>query len=113
MSTQPLALDLEECAVSSNKVIDSLSPPSDMCTEIYSVKELGRLLAKESGLDSGKYDVVIEFKVGSLQLRDDKSPNAVPAMGVGFGGIALRPSSKDGPFTFEYKKRGKAKASKD
>lgn len=94
----------------------SSSLPSDMVTQIYSIKEIGHLIAKENGLESGKYDVVIEFKLGSIELRDEKHEDrdGHPAMAVGFGGVGLRPFSgkSDGAFTIDYVKKSRAKTTR-
>ncbi|MCH1907974.1 hypothetical protein MKP15_04200 [Stenotrophomonas sp. Y6] len=91
----------------------SSSLPSNMATSIYSIKELGSLIAESNDLDSGKYEVVIEFKLGSIQLGDEKQIDAatVPAMAVGIGGVGLRPFSgnDDGAFIIDHVKKAKAK----
>lgn len=99
--------------MSSNKSPDGLSKlPDDMVTSIFSLKEIGALVAEASDLDSGKYDLVIEFKLGSIGMKPDGDAAIIPAMGVGFGGIGIKKSSKDSSVTFEYEKKPKSRSSK-
>ena len=83
-----------------------------MATSIFSLKQIGALVAEASNLDSGKYDLVVEFKLGSIGMKAEETGPTIPAMGVGIGGIGLKKSSKDTPVTFEYEKKTKSRSSK-
>lgn len=99
--------------MSSSKAPDELSKlPDDMATSIFSLKQIGALVAEASNLDSGKYDLVVEFKLGSIGMKAEETGPTIPAMGVGIGGIGLKKSSKDTPVTFEYEKKTKSRSSK-
>ncbi|EKT4102126.1 hypothetical protein [Stenotrophomonas maltophilia] len=99
--------------MSSNKASDGPSKlPDDMVTPIFSLKQIGALVAEASDLESGKYDLVIEFKLGSIGMKPEGDGAIIPAMGVGFGGIGIRKSSKDSSVTFEYEKKTKSRSSK-
>jgi len=99
--------------VSSSKAPDGLSKlPDDMTTSILSLTEIGALIAEASNLESGKYDLVVEFKLGSIGMKAEESGPTIPAMGVGIGGIGLKKSSKDTWVTFEYEKKTKSRSNK-
>ena len=76
---------------------------------MYSVQELGLLVAKELGLAPGKYEVVVQFKLAPINLREEQTDSPVPAMGVGFGAFGLRPSTSDSTMSIEVPKSKKPK----
>lgn len=83
--------------------------PEDMATPMYSIQDLGLLMAKESGLAPGKYEVVVQFKLAPIQMKDEQSGSPVPAMGVGFGAFGLRPSTSGSAMSIEVPKSTKSK----
>lgn len=88
--------------------------PENMLTPIYSVQRLAAMVAADAGLDSGTYEVVVEFKLGAIQMKSDQGDqDVVPAMGVGIGGIGLRPAPQTpGRLTIDYVKKSRSKATR-
>jgi hypothetical protein len=86
-----------------------LTLPDNMVTKIFSVKTLGEMIAESSDLPTGQYDLVVEFKFGSVNLKSE-SDAAVPAMAMGLGGLGLRKADSEGPMTIHY--AGKAQKKK-
>ena len=72
--------------------------PSDMVMEAVRVLDIAKYLAERSQLPAGDYDVVIEYKIGSGDMRIS-STETWPSMAVTFDGIGLRKSTKRGPLT--------------
>lgn len=92
--------------MSSNPEHEMLSLPDGMVTSIFTLRELGMMMAEHADIAPGKYDVVIEYKFGAVNMQPE--PNVThPAMAIGFGGLGLRQAKSDGILTIDY--TGKAK----
>lgn len=75
--------------------------PKDMATEILPLVKVAHILAEHEGLPSGKYAIVVEFKLGNTLIGDSES-SSYPGMAVGIGGIGLKKTEIDGPLTFSH-----------
>jgi hypothetical protein len=96
--------------VSTEKTLDfGDGLPENMATPMYSVQDLGLLMARELGLAPGRYEVVVQFKLGPIQMKEDQADSPVPAMGVGFGAFGLRPSTSDSNMSIEVPKPKRSK----
>lgn len=81
---------------SSNKAVNE-GLPLMMATPIISLHDLGRIIAEQSGIAPGIYEVVAEYKVGPCRLG--RGEDARAAMGVSFGGLGLRATEEENPMT--------------
>ena len=72
---------------------DAVAPP-------LSMQELARVLVRHYGLSTGKYDLGIEFQIGTGPVGPDKA-SLVPGVILGVKSVGLARSTTDGPMTVD------------
>lgn len=78
----------------------SLDTPSPWAVDPVSLRVLSELLVKHYDLHSGRYDLLIEFRIGTGAVGPDET-STLPGAMIGVSRIGLAPSQKDGPTTVD------------
>jgi len=65
-----------------------------------SMRELAAVLVKHYGLTEGKYDLMVEFQIGTGAVGPDKD-SVVPGAMIGVSRVGLIPATKMGPNTID------------
>jgi hypothetical protein len=76
-----------------------MSSDNNASREPLELRDLAALLVQHYGIHEGKYDLLVEFKIGagSVGPKDDTLPGAI----VGVSKIGLMPAKTDGPTTVD------------
>ncbi|WP_421575130.1 hypothetical protein [Stenotrophomonas maltophilia] len=69
------------------------------------------MIAERADIAAGKYDVVIEYKFGTVNMQPEPDVTH-PAMAIGFGGLGLRHAKSEGALTIDYPGKGKKRSTK-
>lgn len=79
---------------------DKSGMPADPVGNPVSMRELSEILVKHYGLNSGRYDLLVEFQIGLGAVGPNKQ-SPLPGAMFGISKVGLIPSQKDGATTVD------------
>ncbi|MDP1607400.1 MAG: hypothetical protein Q8L93_12320 [Rhodocyclaceae bacterium] len=65
-----------------------------------SMRDLASVLVKHYGIHEGRFDLLVEFQIGTGAVGPDPA-TLIPGALIGVSRIGLMPSKKDGPTTVD------------